>query len=118
MQLNEVMAVGLVGTLALAVGCADDERPVCTQEARTSVRVNVVDAKGATVNDASVSYAVDGGAPTPCAEVPYYACGSEEVGDFVITASRGTETGTAQVTVIRDGCHPITESVDLVIRSQ
>jgi hypothetical protein len=102
----------------LIAGCGAEDGIACTTEARSSVTVSVVDASDAPVSDAVVQYSVDGGPMTNC-EQPgpdsRYVCGYEQEGDFTITATRGAMTGTATVTVTKDECHVIGQTVKIAL---
>jgi hypothetical protein len=79
----------------------------CTTEARTSVSVNVVDANGAPVTDAMVTFSVDGSAPQACTSFDNsnFSCGMEQAGHFVIIASAGGATAKRELDVDADACH-------------
>jgi hypothetical protein len=113
----------VAGTLALpALAQAEGAIPICTLEARTSVGVTVLDARGAPISDATVTYSVDGEREEECVRFPFlvdgrYICGWETAGTFRITARRGAETATATVSVSRGQCHVRSESVTLRLGS-
>jgi hypothetical protein len=81
----------------------------CTEEARASVSVKVVDASGAPISDASVTFSVDGAAAQACENFSNgnYACGFEIAGEFIIGVSRGNESKLDKLTIGKtaDGCH-------------
>jgi hypothetical protein len=81
--------------------------------------VTVVDATGASVTDATVTYSVDGAAALNCDLVgSVYDCGFEQSGTLTITATRGTTSATKPVVVTRtnDGCsHVVTQKVTLTL---
>lgn len=84
---------------------------VCKQNAVVSTEVKVVDAFGALVTDAIVTYCVDDGIEKPCSASPeFYICGLEEDGDFTITARKGMLSKAVEITIDEDGCHPETQS--------
>jgi hypothetical protein len=110
------LALALLGSSL--VGCGSEASQACTEEIRASVNVTVHDSNGAAVEDATVSFSVDGGASTSCQGGPQgqYACGEEITGSFVITATRGAATASATVTVEdEDSCHVHTEEVTITI---
>jgi hypothetical protein len=94
-----------LGLSASACGVA------CTSNVVFSVTVDVVDGNGVAVPDAKLTFTVDGG-PTQNCFGPWgggpgtYTCGHEQVGHFVITASRGGMTGTGEVDVENGQCGP------------
>ena len=99
--------------LSLA-GCTVES--ACTEEARSSVTVEVVDASGAPVLDATVTYSVGGAAAKACENTLMngsYVCGYEETGDFTITVTRGAETKTQTLTVTADECHVIGKNIQI-----
>jgi hypothetical protein len=108
------LALGLLG-----VGCSsgDDEGLHCAPGVRPSVRVTVVDADGAAVDDAVVTYSLEGMPPLVCRAMGdgVLVCGLEDQGRFVINGVRGDEVGVVRVDVRADVCHVITENVTLTI---
>lgn len=99
----------------------------CTEEARSSVDVTVVDAMGMAQKDALVTFSVDGaadeeaecislsgGGAGPCDS---WVAGYERSGSFTIKASSADGTKHAQktVTVAADECHVITQIVTLTL---
>lgn len=117
----------IIGTAAPALlalaGCGGADDPiVCTTEARASVVVQVVDAAGAPLAGATVSYRVDSGPEqtAECSETAgacaTFVAGREVVGDFSIRAEKaGSQAATASVTVQRDVCHVITREVVMTL---
>jgi hypothetical protein len=103
----------LAGILA-GFACADggDDGVVCTDDFRPSVLVTVLDGE-TVVDDAVVEFSVDGDAQQACdnLEEGRYACGGEQAGDFLITATRSDQSGSVALTVTEDECHVITEEV-------
>lgn len=79
------------------------------------MQVTVIDAMGAAVTDAVLSYSVDGGAAKPCETMPDggAVCGFEEKGNFTIFVTRGAEMKMQSVSVGADSCHVITESISI-----
>jgi hypothetical protein len=110
----------LAGILA-GFACSDggDDGVVCTDDFRLSVLVTVLDGE-TVVDDATVAFSVDGDAQQPCdnLEEGRYACGGEQAGDFLITATRGDQSGSIALTVTADECHVITEEVTLSIATR
>jgi hypothetical protein len=91
----------------------DDEGVLCTADFRPSVLVTVLDGE-TVVDDALLEFSVDGDAQQACDNLEgRYACGGEQAGDFVITATRGDQSGSVALTVAEDECHVITEEVTL-----
>lgn len=106
------MLTMVIGALS---GCGDPSSLGCTNELRSSVSVRVEDASGAPVNEATLTYSVDGGASKAC---DGSVCGWDEVGDFVITAEGAEgQMNTEEVTVQRasDGCHADSQHVTVVL---
>ena len=109
----------LLATAILAISACSETDVACTTEARASTMVTVVDATGASVTDATVTYSVDGAAAQNCDLLgSVYNCGFEQSGTLTITATRGTTSATKSVVVTRttDGCsHVVTEKVTLTL---
>ena len=109
----------LVVTAILAMSACSETDVACTTEARASTMVTVVDATGASVTDAIVTYSVDGAAAQNCDLIgAAYSCGFEQSGTLTITATRGTNSATKAfvVTKTTDGCsHVVTEKVALTL---
>jgi hypothetical protein len=96
----------------------DDDGVVCTDDFRLSVLVTVLDGE-TVVDDATVEFSVDGDAQQPCDNLEgQYACGGEQAGDFLITATRGDQSGSVALRVTEDECHVITEEVTLPIATR
>jgi hypothetical protein len=104
---------GILAGFACSDG-GDDDGVVCTDDFRLSVLVTVLDGE-TVVDDATVEFSVDGDAQRPCdnLEEGRYACGGEQAGAFLITATRGDQSGSVALTVTADECHVITEEVTL-----
>jgi hypothetical protein len=93
----------------------------CTEEIVSSVLLTLVDNEGTTLEPGSGVWAHWGladadMAPQPC--VPSsdgrWECGSEQGGPFEIVSGRiGNYGASTEVEVAHDGCHPITEEVEL-----
>ena len=115
----------LIVLVLLAVsGCGSSE---CSGDAHASVIVRVVNAGGTTVEDAEVTYSVDGGQdqPAECWDKTDNGCASwsagiERVGRFLIraTSGDGTKSTTRSVDVgAREGqCGVATQDVTLTIQ--
>ncbi len=108
---------------AAALPACEAPAAACTELAAVSVTANVTDDAANAINDATVTFAVDGGAAEDCDFVAdgSYSCGVEVAGDFVITATKpGFDSATASATVVEDadGCHVVGESVNLVLTVQ
>lgn len=91
----------------------------CTTELRTSVVLTVVDQFNAPLSGVNVRYQVNGGAAQNqvCESTGSCAIAFEVGGVFLITASKvGFTPASGMVTVNRDVCHVITESLTLTLR--
>jgi hypothetical protein len=110
------MFAGILAGFACSDGGDDDDDGVlCTADFRPSVLVTVLDGE-TVVDDATVGFSVDGDAEQPCDNLEgLYACGGEQAGDFLITATRGDQSGSLALTVTADECHVITEEVTLLL---
>lgn len=101
-------------------GCAGEEPVACTEIAIASVIVNVSTADGA---DAAieVTYSADGVDAAVCdsfGDPGQYVCGYEVAGEVEVeVAAEGYEPQVLTVTVeeTEDGCHVVTETVDVVL---
>ena len=119
MRSTQSVCVGL-GCLVFLAGCPPEEL-VCTDLAAVSVTVTVVDAAGAVVPDASVTFAANGGASQPCDasfEEGSFVCGYEVAGEIVVTASapgRVDDSETVVVEMDDVGCHVVGQSVSLML---
>lgn len=106
-----LVAVALGG----GIGCdLVGEGQDCTTEARASVTVQVTDGDGAAIDDATVTFAVDGGDELPCDAMSggQYVCGWEAAGDFVVRVeAQGYEPWEGEATVEADACHVIGEQL-------
>jgi hypothetical protein len=91
----------------------------CSLEARTSLVLWVVDAETGDAVDATVTYLVDGEAPSEPPDrgvVGQHYLGLEEEGTFEVTASAdGYESVTREYEVTADECHVMTaeETIEL-----
>lgn len=100
----------------------------CTMEARASVVVTVVDAAGAPLPDATVTWSTGGGEPQAaecwdgsCAagyevsgEITVYASISQETEDPCCWLADGTSS-TVTVPMTEDGCHVETQELTLTL---
>lgn len=116
-------APALVLVAAAALPACEAPPAACTELAAVSVTANVTDDAANAINDATVTFVVDGGAEQGCDFVGdgSYSCGFEIEGDFVITATKpGFDSATATATVVKDAddCHVVSESVNLVLTAQ
>jgi hypothetical protein len=119
----------LVISLLLPACDAPWKEHFCTLEARSSVQVTVVDARGNPQRDARVTFTRDGGPEQQAlcnggrdpqqGNCDAWVTEYERPGLFVITATSadGQRTVRQQVTVTEDACHVHTESVQLVLPS-
>lgn len=109
--------------LALALGgCGDkgDSGLVCDTSAAASVQVVVTDATANVLPDATVTYAVGGGASQPCEALgSQYICGWEVSGVLTVTAAvSGFEAQSQDVTVPAGTCHVETQNVTLRLNAE
>jgi hypothetical protein len=89
--------------------------PSCENYAAYSVNVTVADDGGAGVDDAEVTYTVDGGNESDCESFGEgdYACGVEESGEITVyVVAAGFEEAQQTVEVDADRCHVIPEAMD------
>ncbi len=105
--------------IVAATGCVT-EPLVCTEEARSSVSLELVDESGSAISDAVVTYRVDGGAEENCESWGDggYVCGFEVEGAFEITSTRlgyGTDVFTVDVTA--DECHVETQVIERTLQA-
>jgi len=90
----------------------------CTEIVVAAVEVSVFDAAGEPASDALVTWfnttlGSDSETCEAAAGSNVYSCGFEEWGEISIQADGGGQAGSTSVFVDHDGCHPITESIDL-----
>ena len=123
-SLPAAAAIVVVSVFAACAG-SNDDWVACTEEARASVMVSVVDAVGSPLAGAVVTYLVNGVQPgtaecadpsTPAAQCSLFVAGYELAGAFEIAATRGGyRTARANVEVPMDeaGCHVVTRQVTL-----
>ncbi len=115
------LTVALVlAVLALVPGCLDFG-VACTEEARASVQVTLVDDLGAFPNGVSVTMQRPGQDEEPCSDFGTegtVVCGYEVEGEITVRAEAPGH-GPAEETVVvgrtDDGCHVVTEQVTLVL---
>ena len=106
----------LIPLFALAIPLSACEPPeqACTDDARTSVMVDVVDEAGEDVVDSTVQFDAGGGLEDCQGFDGVFACGTEVDGDIDIIASApGYVEQTVTVAVESDECHVISQ--DLVV---
>ena len=106
-----------LGLLLLAAGCPGDDT-ACTTEARSSITVAVVDEDGASIDVATATYSVDGGAEIDCEDMSggSLVCGWEVAGDLTVTvAASGYRTQTFTQRVEADECHVVGEVVEITL---
>lgn len=116
------LPAGLLAALAVvSFSACPLEQVACTELAAFSVNVTLTDDSTDTpIDDATVTFSVDGGAAQDCENLGggSYACGVEVEGDFVINASHPDYVageGSATVVKDEDGCHVVGESVALAL---
>lgn len=93
--------------IALSTGCGS-QAAVCDDAAVSSVFGTVVDEEDNALPGTQVTYTVDGEERGECTfnEGAAFVCGSEEAGEFVLTATlRGYYDVTARLTVYAGPCH-------------
>lgn len=110
-------ALACVALPGLSAGCGDGAF-TCLTNLVFSVDVAVVDANGVAVTDATLTFTVDGGPSQDChapTGAGTYACGDDQPGHFVITASRGGMTGSGEADVVSGECHvaPVALTIEL-----
>jgi hypothetical protein len=129
MHLPRPTALLALALAPLLPACGYFETRDCTEEARASVVVTVVDAAGQPVPDAKVRFSIDGGAEeqamcNPPTSTPNattcrdWTAGWERGGSYTIkaTSADGTRSAEQQLTVTEDECHVKTEQVQLTLR--
>lgn len=107
----------------LHVGCSDDGA-ACTEEARPSVLVSVVDGEGDAIEDADVRYSVDGATSIECSFISAeigYSCGVEDPGGITVNIDAAgfvsaEETVTVELT--EDECHVVTEELTVTLAAE
>jgi hypothetical protein len=115
-SMRPALGAAVAAVALLAAGCRDTTN--CTTEARVSLRVNVVDATGAEVCDATVT-ARDGDfsqviGPSDCT----YSGVAEREGTYSIEVRSGRRTKTIDdVRVTADECHVHPRSVTVKLDS-
>jgi hypothetical protein len=125
------LSLAPLAALSLLVACGDkdaeDSGPggvACTEEARSSVTVALVDAAGAPIPaeaEPVVEYAVDGGAAVPCDSLDggaSFVCGYEVDGALTISASAtgfAPASEVVEVPMTEDGCHVVSQSLTLAL---
>jgi hypothetical protein len=94
----------------------------CTEEARSSVQVTVVDADGNAPTNPAVTFQPAGGQESPCDSFGEasneFTCGFEVSGDITIRATADGLQGAEQVVNVgetADGCHVETEQITITL---
>ncbi len=107
---------GFVAFIAFIAGCSRPET-ACDLMAVSSVTVDLVAEDGGDLSSATVTYAVDGGAPTACDSFgTSWSCGYEQAGVLTIRAEAdGYDAIERDVTVAEGECHVETEQVVLTM---
>jgi hypothetical protein len=104
--------------MLIALACESEEKsPItCTAVEIQSINLEITNSSGELIEPDSVTYSVDGGEDTPI-DCIGGSCmvGSEQVGDFTITATSNEVSETITVTVESDECHVITEDVTIML---
>lgn len=110
----------VVVVVALLPGCLDFG-VACTEEARASVQVTLVDDLGGFPNGVSVTMQQEGQDEEPCSDfgtAGTVVCGYEVEGEITVRAQapgHGPAEDTVLVGRTPDGCHVVTEEVTLVL---
>ena len=120
-----LVSASLLATAALLTACGP-EYVDCSLEARSSVQVTVVDSRGRPQRDARVTFTLEGGPEqqalcnggrsTP-GDCDAWVTAYEQPGSYVVTATSadGTRSTRQDVTVQKDTCHVLTETVTLTL---
>ena len=121
------MRIAAILTLsAVLSACGNPDQTFCTLEARASVQVTVVDARGNPQRDARVTFTLGGGPEQQAlcngseqaqGNCDTWVTGYEEAGEYVITATSadGQRTARQSVSVAEDECHVHTQTVTLTL---
>jgi hypothetical protein len=123
---SRLSLVAIVTLLLGLEGCTTDgegDTGACTDMAVASVNVDVLDASGAPISDATVTWSVDDAIPEDCESIVAgsWACGWEVAGDITVNASvPGSKTLSQTVAVDAGVCHVtpafVTFSFDLAAK--
>ena len=118
-----------LASTALLTGCPPKDGPEaedsgnrgidCTADARASAQIDLVDAGGAPIGGASLSWSTDEGDGS-CEEfiAGEYVCGWEVAGAMHIVAeAEGYVSAEVDLVVEEDECHVITELLELVLEA-
>ena len=108
------------GALTTAIGCGP---PPCTDEARSSIEVTVLDDAGHGVTDAHVTFqAPTAASPADCSSIgpqgDVYTCGFEVEGKihvFVTADGFDPADNFATVTKTPDLCHVVTQTLTFLL---
>jgi hypothetical protein len=123
MRLSALVSLASLASLVV-VGCGVlagclPEPIACTQEARASVQVTVVDENGAVIPDATVVMQAAGRAEEPCesfGDASVFVCGFEISGPIAVRAEAPGRTPVERTVVVgetEDGCHVVTEQITI-----
>jgi hypothetical protein len=125
-----VLALCVVCSACGLPGFEDPDTSFCTLEARPSVVVTVVGPVGTIIEDAHVTFTVNGGpeqaaechfpSSTPARGCTKWMAGWEASGEFTLTATSadGQSSRQLQVSVSEDRCHVITEDVTITLSAK
>jgi len=112
--------ISMIAVTMIVIGCANDSiddggQVACTEEARSSVTLDVVDENSDPLTDATVTFTIDGGSTeeAECFDSSTNGCSDyvlayEQAGVFNIAVSKdGYITAEESITVgmTDDGCH-------------
>lgn len=117
MRSIKMSALSLLMLLAACTEAPEEEGISCTTDARTSVRVTVLDVDGMQTNEATVTYTKDG--MSQACEVggdSIYNCGFEVAGELTIEAVGLDASATETVTVTEDECHVETQEITMQLQ--
>lgn len=112
--MNKLTALTLsaVSLLCLSACQPPEDDIACTEEARVSVSVEVVDAEGADILDAIVQFDAGDGAVDCESWDGVFACGTEIAGELeILISAPGFEDHSETVTVEADKCHVLSEDL-------
>ena len=94
--------------LAIPLTACEEVEQACTDDARVSVTVEVVDEAGETVPDAAVRYDAGDGEVDCVVWEDTYSCGTEIDGELdILVSAAGYEDQVIPLTIESDECHVI-----------
>ncbi len=108
-----------ITVLFILIGCGskdDLQENTCTAEIVFSVYATIYDDAGQLIENATVTYSVDGGAEGSCEMdgIGGHYCGEDEAGEVAIyVLAEGYDDAEETVTVEEDECHVTMEILDI-----